>query len=319
MKALSKYMLLSLGLAQLWLAGCTLSTTGLRPPSDHSLAYGAITEVYDKPKVVKAPAAPAPACTPPSLAGNTADLSGCKAGDKLVITGLNFAVGKATISPLGSQLLDQVVKALTAASAISITIAGHTDNMGDADYNMALSQMRAKSVMDYLVGKGIAASRMSMKGYGETAPVADNISDEGRFLNRRVELIVGGEATMSTAPVASPAPSLASVETAGASPAPAGIQAMPKAAAPAVTSSEAAQVAIVDHAYEPETLMIEAGTTVTWTNNGGASHTVVFADGKSPRLRAGATFSKTFSSAGEYSYECSIHGSRMSGTVVVSS
>ena len=83
--------------------------------------------------------------------------------------------------------LDRVVKLLNENPAIEIEMSAHTDSRGADDYNLKLSDNRAKSVMDYIVSKGIAASRITSKGYGETKPVATNDTDEGRQLNRRVE------------------------------------------------------------------------------------------------------------------------------------
>lgn len=83
--------------------------------------------------------------------------------------------------------LDRVVTLLNDNPAISIEISGYTDNKGSDDYNIKLSQSRAKSVRDYLVSKGINPDRVISKGYGKTNPVAGNDTEEGRQLNRRVE------------------------------------------------------------------------------------------------------------------------------------
>jgi OOP family OmpA-OmpF porin len=69
-----------------------------------------------------------------------------------------------------------------------IEIAGHTDSQGDAEYNQGLSERRAQAVADYLVAHGANGSNLAVKGYGESHPVADNGSKEGRAANRRVEL-----------------------------------------------------------------------------------------------------------------------------------
>jgi outer membrane protein OmpA-like peptidoglycan-associated protein len=69
-----------------------------------------------------------------------------------------------------------------------VVVEGHTDNVGKAAVNQKLSQGRADSVMKYLVGKGVAPSRLEAKGYGESKPVADNATAKGREANRRVEL-----------------------------------------------------------------------------------------------------------------------------------
>ena len=72
---------------------------------------------------------------------------------------------------------------------MKVEVAGHTDSIGTDEYNQGLSLRRAEAVRNYLVDKGIAADRLSIKGYGESQPVADNATADGRFMNRRVELI----------------------------------------------------------------------------------------------------------------------------------
>lgn len=74
---------------------------------------------------------------------------------------------------------------------MEIEIEGHTDDVGSDAANLTLSRNRAKSVMDYLVSKGVNAGRMKSNGFGETKPIADNKSDEGRALNRRVQFTIG--------------------------------------------------------------------------------------------------------------------------------
>ena len=73
---------------------------------------------------------------------------------------------------------------------VKIEISGHTDNVGKPSDNLTLSNNRAKSVVNYLITKGISAQRLVAKGYGETKPVADNKTEEGRAKNRRTELKV---------------------------------------------------------------------------------------------------------------------------------
>ena len=68
-----------------------------------------------------------------------------------------------------------------------IELSSHTDSKGSDEYNQKLSQMRAQSVVDYLLSKNVAAARLQAKGYGETMPVATNETDDGRQLNRRTE------------------------------------------------------------------------------------------------------------------------------------
>ncbi|MEO6404976.1 MAG: OmpA family protein [Ferruginibacter sp.] len=86
--------------------------------------------------------------------------------------------------------LNRVVKFLEDYPNIEIEMSAHTDSRGSDDYNIVLSQNRAKSVMDYILSKGISPLRIVSKGYGETKPVATNETDDGRQLNRRVEFTI---------------------------------------------------------------------------------------------------------------------------------
>ncbi|NCU02775.1 MAG: OmpA family protein [Chitinophagaceae bacterium] len=98
-----------------------------------------------------------------------------------------FDFDKWDLRPVSFVELNRVVKMLNDNPAISIELGAHTDSKGSDDYNIKLSHNRAQSVMQYILSKGIAAERVSFKGYGETVPVATNDTDEGRQLNRRVE------------------------------------------------------------------------------------------------------------------------------------
>lgn len=102
---------------------------------------------------------------------------------------LHFDTGLATIKPESLSQLDQAAQMLKAAPALKVEVAGHTDNAGTAEANLKLSQARAASVMQALVSRGIAATRLTAKGYGQGAPLADNQTEDGRAKNRRVELV----------------------------------------------------------------------------------------------------------------------------------
>ena len=131
-------------------------------------------------------------CPPPPPACESGaeglKLAGCQPGQTLVLHGVNFEFDKATLTPNARSLLDLVVFALKEAPQIRVEVGGHTDARGSDAYNQELSGHRAQSVVDYLVGQGIASERLQAVGYGETAPVADNATEEGRERNRRVEL-----------------------------------------------------------------------------------------------------------------------------------
>lgn len=102
---------------------------------------------------------------------------------------INFDTGKATIKPESEGSINQIAALLKGAPALKVSIEGHTDNVGTPESNMQLSEDRAKAVMDAVVAKGIGAERMTAVGRGQDAPVADNRKEEGRALNRRVEVV----------------------------------------------------------------------------------------------------------------------------------
>lgn len=109
--------------------------------------------------------------------------------DGFVTLYINFETAKATISADSLPQLDQVAAMMKASPALKIEVAGHTDNVGDATANQKLSEARAQSVMAALGQRGVAAARMTAKGYGQSTPIADNRSEDGRAKNRRVELV----------------------------------------------------------------------------------------------------------------------------------
>lgn len=100
---------------------------------------------------------------------------------------VQFQTGKATLLQKSYAVLDEVVEVMNKYPEYSLNISGHTDATGDDKMNLALSEKRANACHEYLIGKGIAKSRMSHAGYGETKPVADNKTAAGREKNRRVE------------------------------------------------------------------------------------------------------------------------------------
>jgi len=87
-------------------------------------------------------------------------------------------------------LLNEVAQALTDNPTIHVRIEGHTDSRGSDKFNLKLSKGRAKSVMTYLINKGISTDRMESEGYGESQPIADNRTAAGRAENRRVEFFI---------------------------------------------------------------------------------------------------------------------------------
>ena len=101
---------------------------------------------------------------------------------------INFDTGKWDLKADGKATVAEIVKMLKGAPQLQIAIEGHTDNVGQAPANKALSEKRAQSVMAAVVAGGIDAKRLSAAGFGQERPVADNRAEEGRAKNRRVEL-----------------------------------------------------------------------------------------------------------------------------------
>jgi len=106
----------------------------------------------------------------------------------VAIYGVLFDFNKSTLQPASDGVLQQVAALMTANPALKIEVQGHTDNVGGDAYNQSLSEARAHSVMAWLGAHGVAAARMTAKGYGKTMPMADNNTDDGRAKNRRVEI-----------------------------------------------------------------------------------------------------------------------------------
>lgn len=102
-----------------------------------------------------------------------------------------FQKGKAIVDPACDPTMQRLADVLAEYPGFHVQVDGHTDNVGKAEANQKLSQERAAAVVDYLVTKkGVAAKRLSAKGWGDTAPIADNTSESGRAKNRRVDFTV---------------------------------------------------------------------------------------------------------------------------------
>ena len=101
---------------------------------------------------------------------------------------VHFDFGKATLLPESFKQLEDLYDYMKWKETCKIEVAGHTDNVGQDNDNLLLSQKRAEAVKSWLVKKGIGASRIDAKGYGAMQPIADNSTDEGRQQNRRTEV-----------------------------------------------------------------------------------------------------------------------------------
>lgn len=115
-----------------------------------------------------------------------------KVGEAVVLNNIFFESEKYELKPESSFELNEILKLLDKNPGMKIEIGGHTDNSGNEEINQKLSENRAKSVYDYLVRKGVAAERLSYKGYASSKPVADNNTPEGKARNRRTEFTVVG-------------------------------------------------------------------------------------------------------------------------------
>lgn len=117
--------------------------------------------------------------------GDKVDAVGCSLTARLEVF---FANNSDVLQPESHADLDRAVTFLKDVPSATGVIEGHTDSNGSAEYNQGLSERRAKAVLDYLLSKGVAASRLTAQGLGETQPIADNTTAEGRAQNRRVVL-----------------------------------------------------------------------------------------------------------------------------------
>lgn len=113
-----------------------------------------------------------------------------KPGSVVVLNNVFFDFDKAELLPASNLELDKLVDFLGKLPDVRVELRGHTDSEGNAGYNLELSQRRAEAVRQYLVLKGVAATRLIAKGYGESKPVATNDTPEGRALNRRTEFMI---------------------------------------------------------------------------------------------------------------------------------
>ncbi|MEK6612979.1 MAG: OmpA family protein [Gemmatimonadota bacterium] len=136
------------------------------------------------------PPAPAPRVEPtPAPAPPIAPAPAAKPREIFRMTGVYFAFDKSDLTRAGKDTLEAAVKYLNANPGSTVEIQGHADSIGTDEYNRSLSDRRATTVMTYLRSRGIDASRMSAKGFGESEPAADNGTREGRALNRRVVIV----------------------------------------------------------------------------------------------------------------------------------
>lgn len=114
-------------------------------------------------------------------------LNNIEEGNSLVLENIFFEFNKSSLLPDSYVELQVLINFMLTSNARKIEISGHSDNVGSDEYNLKLSEARAKTVVEYLISKGISADRLEYKGYGSKNPIADNSTEEGRNKNRRVE------------------------------------------------------------------------------------------------------------------------------------
>jgi len=125
---------------------------------------------------------------PNTKAGVRIDFNGCEIKDIIRLPGVNFQTGIDQLLLGTESILRNAAATLKKHADLQIEVAGHTDSVGQGDANYGLSERRAKTVRDYLIRYGVAADRLTARGYGESQPISDNDTSQGRAANRRVEL-----------------------------------------------------------------------------------------------------------------------------------
>jgi len=124
------------------------------------------------------------------------DLEGAKVeriGEGIKITfdsGILFDINKAVLKDRSKSELAELAEILQKYENTNILLEGHTDDTGTEEHNLELSRLRSQSVANFLADQGVNASRFTIMGYGESQPIADNMTEEGRALNRRVEVAI---------------------------------------------------------------------------------------------------------------------------------
>lgn len=108
----------------------------------------------------------------------------------IILDDVLFDFDKSNVKPEAASILDRLVAFMNENKDKKVSLSGHTDNVGSEAYNQKLSERRVSSVQDYVVKKGVEGSRVSGQGFGESKPIADNKTREGRAKNRRVEIKV---------------------------------------------------------------------------------------------------------------------------------
>jgi outer membrane protein OmpA-like peptidoglycan-associated protein len=193
--------------------GAKVDPTGCPTDADEDGVWDGLDACPDTPKGCRVDAKGCPLDTdgdgvidcrdkcPDTPRGTTVDADGCpppkpvappvfpEGKKELILQGVYFDTDKWDLTEGSKRVLDQVAESLKANPDTRVEIQGHTDSTGGDKHNMDLSEKRAKAVRDYIISKGVAETQVTSKGYGETKPIADNKTKEGRAQNRRTEMV----------------------------------------------------------------------------------------------------------------------------------
>ena len=164
------------------LKGCKVDATGCPVDADRDGVCDGVDQCPATPSGVQVDAKGCPPPPPP------VPVYIPEAKKELVLERVYFETDSATLKPESAVTLDKVAASLKEFPDVKIQVAGHTDSSGSNAHNLKLSEARATSVMNYLISHGVPPSMLSAKGYGESEPVADNKTKEGKAQNRRVGL-----------------------------------------------------------------------------------------------------------------------------------
>ena len=181
------------------LLGVASVTLSLLSGCTHTLTFSDTTPIV----VTGTPPAPPPVGPPPTLPAEPAKAPAPKKvevqRDHIVIHDkIQFETDQAAIKPESYELLQEITQVVNDNPQIlRLSIEGHTDSTGADAHNQSLSEQRAAAVQDYLIAHGVAGDRLSSRGWGESKPLADNNTVEGRESNRRVEFVILEQGTPS--------------------------------------------------------------------------------------------------------------------------
>jgi OOP family OmpA-OmpF porin len=157
------------------------------------LGYVTCALLREEPEPPAQPAAPTPPPPAPIAKAPEPEPVVDVCSGVIRLRGVEFEFDSAQLTPVSSVVLDAAVEGLKECPDIAVRVEGHTDAIGAEAYNQTLGLQRADSVKRYLVGGGVAEMRITTRSYGESRPVASNDTEDGRILNRRVELHTGGD------------------------------------------------------------------------------------------------------------------------------